>query len=77
MNTIWQHNKYPVQIINEERTFYENLYAEPDEDNLHHQTKIQDIRISVLNKKYPKLTTSERMKCEVAVNKHTCADALS
>ena len=44
----------PVQIFNEERKFYEKLYAEPDEDNPHHQTKIQEIRISFFNNKISK-----------------------
>jgi len=66
-----------VQILNEERKFYEKLYAEPDEDDPHHQTKTQDIRIIFLNEKYPKLATSERMKYELAINEHTCAGAVS
>ena len=69
--------KDSVQVLNEERKFYEKLYAEPDEDNPHHQTKIRDIRVSFLNKKYPKLTTNGIMKCELAINEHTCTEEVS
>ena len=31
----------------------------------------------LFNKKHPKLTTSERIKCEVEINKHTCAEVVS
>ena len=65
------------QILNEERTFCEKSSAQPDKDNAHHRTKIQHNKISFLNKKYPKITTSERMKCEVAINEHTCVEAVS
>jgi len=33
----------PVKIFNEESKFYVKLYVDPDEEDLHHQTKIEDI----------------------------------
>ena len=66
-----------LRFLTKKRKFYEKLNVKPDEDNLHHQTKIQDIGISFFNKKYPKLTTSERKKCEVEINEHMCAEAVT